>query len=341
MYLGMDVKKRTIQDPEGNSSECFSLAANSYVKEAIRIVKHQVGKHDLQFPTSKKTGESPFNNAKYRPELDVSDYCNEEMHTLYQNFIGMLRWMCELGRIDILHETSILSQYLAAPRMGHLTQAIHIFHYLDRHNRTWMMMDPSRFDVEWHPEKNECSPQERAIQMKEIYVDAEESIPHNIPEARGNEIDINVFVDADHAGNRVTRRSHTGIIIYGNMSPISWFSKRQNTVESSTFSSEIIALKIATEQIEALRYKLRMFGVPISGPARVFCDNRSVVISSSFPESVLKKKHCSIAYNKVRESFAAGTLLLYYENTKSNIADLLTKVLPSETRTRLIRAILN
>ena len=84
-----------------------------------------------------------------------------------------------------------------------------------------------------------------------------------------------------------------------------------------------------------------MFGVHISGPARVFCDNRSVVISSSFPESVLKKKHCPIAYNKVQESFAAGTLLLYYKNTKSNIADLLTKVLPSETRTRLIRAILN
>ena len=180
----------------------------------------------MEYPTSKKTGESPFNHAKYRPELDASDYCNEDMHTVYQNFIRMLRWMCELGRIDILHETSILSQYLAAPRMGHLKQAIHIFHYLDRHNRTWMMMDPSRFDVEWHPEKNECGPQERAMQMKEIYVDTEESIPPNAPEARGNAMDINVFVDADHAGNRVTRRSHTGIIIYGNMSPIMWFSKR-------------------------------------------------------------------------------------------------------------------
>ena len=249
--------------------------------------------------------------------------------------------MCELGRVDILHETSILSQYLASPREGHLQQAINIFHYLDKHNRSWLMMDPTRFDVEWYPKKGECSPQERSLQMKEIYVDAEEQLPHNAPEPRGNEVDLNVFVDADHAGNRITRRSHTGIIIYANMSPISWFSKRQNNVESSTFSSEIIALKIATEQIKALRYKLRMFGIPISGPARVFCDNDSVVTSSTFPESTLKKNHCSIAYNKIRESFAAGTLLVFYENTKSNIADLLTKVLPYETRKKLIQAILN
>ena len=178
-------------------------------------------------PKPRNTAESPFNHAKYRPEFDASDYCNDKIHTLYQNFIGMLRWMCELGRIYILHETSILSQYLAAPRMGHLKQAIHIFHYLNRHNRTWMMMDPSRFNVEWLTEKNEYSPQERAIQMKEINVDAEEGIPHNAPEPNGNEIDTSIFVNADHAGNRVTRRSHTGIIIYGNMSPISWFSNHR------------------------------------------------------------------------------------------------------------------
>ena len=54
------------------------------------------------------------------------------------------------------------------------------------------------------------------------------------------------------------------------MAPVIWFSKKQNTIESSTFGSEFIALKIATELIEGLRYKLRMFGVPISGPAPVF-----------------------------------------------------------------------
>ena len=111
-----------------------------------------------------------------------------------------------------------------------------------------------------------------------------------MPEARGEEVDITVFVDTDHAGNRVMRRSHTGVIIYVNMAPILWYSKHQNTVESSTFGSEFIAQYIATDLIEAFQYKLRMFGGPLSGPARVLCNNESVVKRSMYVESKLKKK---------------------------------------------------
>ncbi len=87
-----------------------------------------------------------------------------------------------------------------------------------------------------------------------------------------------------------------------------WYSKRQNTVETSTFGSEYIATRIAVELIEGLRYKLRMLGIPIEGPANVYCDNNSVVINSSKPESVLKKKHNSIAYHCVQEAVAANTI---------------------------------
>ena len=68
-----------------------------------------------------------------------------------------------------------------------------------------------------------------------------------MPEARGIEVDVNVFVDADHAGNKIIRRSHTSIILFCNMTPIVCYSNRQNTVETSTFGSEFIALRIATE----------------------------------------------------------------------------------------------
>jgi len=63
---------------------------------------------------------------------------------------------------------------------------------------------------------------------------------------------MNVFVDANHAGNLVTRRSHTGILIYCNQAPIMWYSKAQKTVETSTFGSEFVALRIAVELVEAL-----------------------------------------------------------------------------------------
>jgi hypothetical protein len=104
-----------------------------------------------------------------------------------------------------------------------------------------------------------------------------------------------LLVDANHAGNVITRRSHTGIIIYVQNAPIIWFSKRQNMVESSSFGSEFVALRTAKEDmIVALRYKLRMFGVPIDGPANVFCDNNDVVKNTTIPESMLAKKHNAI-----------------------------------------------
>jgi hypothetical protein len=70
-----------------------------------------------------------------------------------------------------------------------------------------------------------------------------------------------------------------------------------------------------------------MFGIPIDDPANVYCDNHGVVVNSSKPESTLKKKHNSIAYHRVREAAAAGTVRIAKEDGQTNIADLLTKPL--------------
>ena len=90
--------------------------------------------------------------------------------------------------------------------------------------------------------------------------------------------------------------------------PIIWFSQRQNTVEAATFGSEIVALHICNELIVALCYKLCMFGVPLDGPADVFCDNCGVVMHAIKPESTLQKKHNAINYHAFCEAAAAGIL---------------------------------
>ena len=143
---------------------------------------------------------------------------------------------------------------------------------------------------------------------------------------------MSAFVDANHAGNVITRRSHSGMFIFVQNAPIIWFSKRQNTVKAATFGSEFVALRICKELIVALRYKLRMFGVPIEGPTNVFCDNRGVVKNVSIPESTLMKKHNAINYHAVREAAAAGILRVGKEDGETNLADLLTKVLNGEKR---------
>ena len=62
-----------------------------------------------------------------------------------------------------------------------------------------------------------------------------EEISINLPTEMGRPMSVKVFVDASHAGKKLTYRSHTGSLIYVNNTPVEWFSKCQNIVEISTF----------------------------------------------------------------------------------------------------------
>jgi hypothetical protein len=119
-----------------------------------------------------------------------------------------------------------------------------------------------------------------------------------------------------------------------------WYSKAQATVESSTFGSEFIAMRQATDMIEGLRYKLRMFGIPIDGPANVLSDNQAVILNSTVPSSTLRRKHNAICYHRVREAVAAGILRIAKVDTKQNLADMFTKPLPAYLLHELIIRIL-
>ena len=234
--------------------------------------------------------------------------------------------------MDILTEVSILSAYQASPRQGHLDQVYHIFAYLKHKPKLTLYFDPDLPNLE--PSWAVGDDPEVFVQQ---YRDAKEQIPpeHMMPKPRGRSITTTAFVDSSHASNKITRRSHTGFVIFINRAPITWYSKRQNTVESSTFSSEFIALKTCTEAITALQYKLQMFGVPNDDSTKVLCNNKSVVKNSSKLDSVLNKKHCALAYHAVRWAVTASIIAVGWIPTDYNIADAFTKRLTSVKRDQL------
>jgi len=129
-------------------------------------------------------------------------------------------------------------------------------------------------------------------------------------------------------------------MIFIQMALIAWLSKRQPTVESSVFGAEFVAMKTGMEHLRALRYKLRMMGVPISGPSYVFGDNMSVIYNTSRPESTLKKKNNAICYHAIRESVAMGEMLTTHIPTIYNLAYLLTKVMFGSKRRNLVEEVM-
>ena len=328
-YLGADVEKvQKPGDPTGR--EYWSFSARTYVKNAVKNVKLLLQEEGRGL---KSTAKTPFPSSSYRPEVDTTDECNSEQSTRFQNLIGVLRWAVELGRLDVYTEVALLSQHLALPRIGHLEAVYHVFAYLAKHETSRIIFDSSDqvpYDPTYH-----------RPDWSAFYDNLEEELPPKMPEPLGKAVTMHVFVDANHAGNVVTRRSHTGILLFIQNSPILWLSRRQNTVETSTFGSEFVAMRTARDLCIAMRYKLRMFGVPIDGPAQVYCDNQGVVKNTSVPESVLSKKHNAINYHAVREAVAAGVLQVHKEDTQTNLADLFTKVLHADRRKELISSILH
>ena len=103
------------------------------------------------------------------------------------------------------------------------------------------------------------------------------AIPPNAPDPRVNYVDLHMWVDSDHAGDKMTRRSRTGYFIFLNTALIDWLSKKKATIEGSVFGAEFDAMKTGVEALRGIRYKLHMMGVPLTRPTYVYGDNMSVI----------------------------------------------------------------
>jgi len=315
-YLGASISKHLM---DGDSHYTWAIGSKEYLVESLRVVKKKIESLNLKLK-SKVTSALP---SGYKPELDASNYLDDDNTVLYMQLIGILRWLVELGRIDICAEVSMMSSYNCMPRVTHLHAGLHIFSYLQA-NLDWKIVMNSAY--------NEHLVELEKRDWSEFYPFAERSDPPDMPEALGLGVELTMFVDASHATNLVTRQSRTGVLIYVNKAPIIWYSKKQNSIETSSFGSKFMALKTGVELLEGLIYNLQMMGVPAEGYCHTCVDNMSVVNNTSIPESVLKKKSNSIVYNYVRSKCAEDVLRITYENTKKNLADILTKVQGGATK---------
>jgi len=139
--------------------------------------------------------------------VDTTPVLDEESTNRFQQLIGILRWAIELGRIDILTEVSCLLQHLAEPREGHLIAVYKIFKYLNlrlKNSEGRIVFNGKSMSID-HAVFNDFNREE----WLDCYHDAREELPMKMPEPLGNPVHMLAYVDAIHAGNMKTRRSHS------------------------------------------------------------------------------------------------------------------------------------
>lgn len=167
------------------------MSSTQYVKEAIQNNKQHLKKLDRKFYMANQPMHSD-----YAPELDVTPLLNNEEINFYQSQISILRWMVELGRLDIYVQVSMLSSYLVQQRQWHMEAVYHLYGYLKSHDKSTMVFDTKY--VNWNDDN---FPE---YDWSEFYRDAREDQPSNSSLPRGMPVQINMFVDASHTRNKIT-----------------------------------------------------------------------------------------------------------------------------------------
>ena len=198
IYLGAKMRQVTLP----NGVIAWAMSPSKHVQEAVRNVEEYLRReHGRELD---KRASAPFVK-DYRPELDVSEVLGPDEASHYQSLIGVLRWIVELGRVDIITEVSLLSSQMAMPRRGHLEAAFHMFAHLKiKHNST-LVFDPCYPDIDMKDFKD-CD-------WKNFYGEVNEPMPPNAPPPLGKEVEIMMHVDADFAGDRVTSETFSNRVL--------------------------------------------------------------------------------------------------------------------------------
>eukprot|EP00957_Ditylum_brightwellii_P009428 712357-Ditylum_brightwellii.AAC.1 len=251
----------------GNSIDKLLLSGKTYVTGICEKVELLMG-------WTLKGFNNPI-DPHYHAEIDESDFVVGKDISKHRMMVGRINWLITLGRCDIYFPTTTLARHMMMPRQGHMHAMKHVLGYLRQNpyfSINFNANEPgfSGYNVEqydWFP----------------LYGNVQEEMTFDRPEPKGKAVVTSGFFDSSHTSCLVTRRSTTCVLMFPNKTPIRWYSKRQNCIETSTYGFEIVAGRTTVDMAVKLRYNLRMLGAPVKGT------------NTSLPHSMSKK--CQSANN--------------------------------------------
>ncbi|CDZ96933.1 FOG: Transposon-encoded proteins with TYA, reverse transcriptase, integrase domains in various combinations [Phaffia rhodozyma] len=141
---------------------------------------------------------------------------------------------------------------------------------------------------------------------------------------------IELFTDSDHAGDKETRKSVTGIMVFVFGALVYWKSKKIPSITKSSWESEYVALSQGASQVVWIRMLLGQLGYSIP-TAVAKSDNQGAIASVKSGQLHHRSKHIDVGYKYARDLHREGVLDLGWVRTKEMPADMLTKALPRET----------
>ncbi|KAJ9547376.1 hypothetical protein OSB04_019919 [Centaurea solstitialis] len=150
--------------------------------------------------------------------------------------------------------------------------------------------------------------------------------------------DLLDYTDSDYGGCQVDRKSTSGSSHFLGGKLVSWSSKKQNCVSTSTAEAEYVAAASCCSQALWMQTQLRDYGYTFN-KIIILYDNKSTISILENPVQHSKTKHIDIKYHFLKHQVEEGNVEMYFVNTELQLANLFTKALDEKRFTFLIEKI--
>ena len=187
---------------KGNDGDvpAWSFSSSQYVQSTVNNVEKYL--REVKNKPMPRSMDAPIYNC-YCAELDEIAELPPAKAAYYKSLIGVLRWIVELGCVNINCKVPIMLSCMALPCYGHLQQLYNIFAYLKKHHSTEITFDPAEPNIDEELFKREDWSSSVYASEDEML---EEAKPSERPEERGEGFKMRIYIDSDHAGDSSTRR---------------------------------------------------------------------------------------------------------------------------------------
>ena len=237
--------------------------------------------------------DTPMDSGFVVTPEDLKEEATADMVSEYRSLIGSLGFAATTVRYDIAYAVSVLSRYLMNPNRKVIDAAKRVVRYL---------LKTKDFKIVWSTEEGEIS----ADRINRMWG----------------------AVDASFASDPITRRSHSGFLIFNNGGCISWKSGLQKLVTLSSCESEFVGLCSAVVEIRYLRQLMEELGKPQQEGTVLWEDNKAcIILAEGETSSGGRSKHIDVKFRYIAENVRNGEVCVRYIPTSWNYADMMTKPL--------------
>lgn len=283
---------------QNRATQSLRVNKDDYTRQLI----NQHFNHICQIPYRKTPMDQNAHLSRTQCPNDETAKRHMEQYP-YRSIIGGLNYLAVTIRPDICFAVNYLSRFMDNPGIDHWTQLLNTLAYVRDHpNASIVYSDPQHMTYCHHGQIYNMKP-------NQLYC----------------------FVDADFASSDTDNRfSTSGYIILFNGGAVSWKSQKQRRVAGSPTEAEYIALYEASKEVIWLKNILNELGFDTPNPALIFEDNTSTIRAAYNPVEHSKLKHLDISYHAVRQFIELNKVAVISISTENQIADILTKSLPTK-----------